>query len=98
MSWNHIIEQHQATFQRDFVACHEPAEREWIIEQVQWAFPQWRKSVVQHAITEVCTHMRQTPRPREAFFRQLQVTLENPARALPTVGGRLFKKSKSNSL
>lgn len=97
MSWNHIIEQHQATFQRNFVACHEPAERQWIIEQVQWAFPQWRKSAVQHAITEVCTHMRQTPRPREAFFRQLQIMLENHARALPTAGTSLFYKSKATN-
>jgi hypothetical protein len=61
MNWTSIDEQHKATFQREYVACHEPYERGWLLENVMMAFPQYRKSVVESAILEVCTAMTANP-------------------------------------
>lgn len=76
MSWNHIIEQHQATFQRDFVACHEPAERDWLLAQVAEVFPQYRKSMIAQALQEACKVIK-APRARKDFMKCLQTCLEN---------------------
>lgn len=76
MSWNHIIEQHQATFQRDFVACHEPAERAWLLAQVAEEFPQYRKSVIAQAVEEACKIMK-APRQRQDFIKCMQTCLDN---------------------
>jgi hypothetical protein len=76
MSWSSISEQHKATFHRDYVACHEPHERGWLVENVLTAFPQYRKSVVEHAIQEVCTAMTATPRKRHEFLEKLKQQLE----------------------
>ena len=82
MSWNNIEKQHQSTFSREYVACHEPAERSWLVEQVIAAFPNWRKSIVERAIQEVCAAMVITPRLRKDFLEQLQHNLEG--RRTPT--------------
>ncbi len=76
MSWSNISEQHKATFHRDYVACHEPHERGWLVENVLTAFPQYRKSVVERAIQEACTAMSTTPRKRPEFLEKLKQQLE----------------------
>lgn len=76
MNWTSIDAQHKATFQRDYMACHEPHERGWLLENVMMAFPQYRKSVVERAILEVCSAMTVTPRMRKEFLEQLQQQLE----------------------
>jgi hypothetical protein len=76
MSWADIDKQHQVSFNREYVACHEPAERSWLVDQVIFVFPQYRKSVVEHAIQEVCTSMTITPRKRKEFLQLLQQHLE----------------------
>ena len=76
MSWSNISEQHKATFHRAYVACHEPHERGWLVDSVLTAFPQYRKSVVEHAIQEVCTAMTATPRKRHEFLEKLKQQLE----------------------
>jgi|GEM_PF-1750742 acyl-CoA reductase-like NAD-dependent aldehyde dehydrogenase len=77
MSWSSISEQHKATFHRDYVACHEPHERGWLVDNVLTAFPQYRKSVVERAIQEACTAMSTTPRKRLEFLERLQQHLES---------------------
>ena len=81
MNWEQLNEQHKATFHREYVACHEPHERSWLVDQVMLAFPQYRKSVVGQAVQEVCTAMTVTPRMRKEFLDQLQQHLEG--RGLP---------------
>lgn len=76
MSWSNISEQHKATFHRAYVACHEPHERGWLVDSVLTAFPQYRKSVVERAIQEVCTAMSTTPRMRPEFLEKLKQQLE----------------------
>ncbi len=76
MSWSDIDKQHKASFNREYVACHEPAERSWLVEQVIFVFPHYRKSVVEQAIQEVCTSMTITPRKRKEFLQLLQQHLE----------------------
>lgn len=76
MNWSDIEKQHKASFNREYVACHEPAERGWLVEQVILTFPQYRKSVVERAIQEVCTSMVITPRKCKDFLLLLQQTLE----------------------
>jgi acyl-CoA reductase-like NAD-dependent aldehyde dehydrogenase len=76
MNWKQLNEQHKATFHRDYVACHEPHERGWLVENVMMAFPQYRKSVVERAIQEVCTAMSATPRKRAEFLDRLQQQFE----------------------
>jgi hypothetical protein len=76
MSWNHIIEQHKATFQRDYVACHEPAERAWLLAQVAEEFPQYRKTAIAQAVQEACK-ITKAPRQRQDFMKCLQTCLEN---------------------
>jgi acyl-CoA reductase-like NAD-dependent aldehyde dehydrogenase len=76
MSWSTINEQHKATFHRDYVACHEPHERGWLVENVLDTFPQYRKSVVERAIQEVCIAMTTTPRKRKEFLEKLEHALE----------------------
>ncbi|MFM9839498.1 MAG: hypothetical protein ACKVOQ_14610 [Cyclobacteriaceae bacterium] len=68
MNWTSIEEQHKATFQRDYVAVG------W--ENVLMAFPQYRKSVVERTIQEVCTAMTAIPRMRKEFLERLQQHLE----------------------
>jgi hypothetical protein len=46
------------------------------VENVLTAFPQYRKSVVEHAIQEVCTAMTATPRKRHEFLEKLKQQLE----------------------
>jgi acyl-CoA reductase-like NAD-dependent aldehyde dehydrogenase len=77
MSWSDLDEQHKTTFHREYVASHEPAERSWLIENILSNFPQYRKSVVENAIQEVCTSMAITPRKRKEFLAKLQQNLEN---------------------
>ncbi|MFM9838182.1 MAG: hypothetical protein ACKVOQ_07955 [Cyclobacteriaceae bacterium] len=76
MNWEQLDTQHKATFHREYVACHEPHERGWLVENVMMAFPQYRKSVVERAIQEVCTAMTVTPRMRKEFLERLQQHLE----------------------
>ena len=76
MNWTAIDKQHKATFHRDYVACHEPHERGWLVQIVLTAFPQYRKSVVERAIQEVCTAMTATPRKRHEFLEKLKQQLE----------------------
>jgi hypothetical protein len=76
MSWSNLDKQHKNTFQREYVACHEPAERSWLVENILSTFPQYRKSVVENAIREVSTSMTITPRKREEFLLKLQQNLE----------------------
>lgn len=76
MSWNQIIEKHQVTFQRDYVACHEPAERAWLLAQIADVFPQYRKSMIGQAVQEACKNMK-APRQRQDFMKCLQNCLEN---------------------
>jgi hypothetical protein len=76
MNWEQLDAQHKATFQREYVACHEPHERGWLVENVMMAFPQYRKSMVERAIQEVCTAMTVTPRMRKDFLGRLQQNLE----------------------
>jgi hypothetical protein len=77
MNWEQLDAQHKATFHREYVACHEPHERGWLLENVMMAFPQYRKSVVERAIQEVCTAMTATPRMRKDFLDRLQQHLES---------------------
>jgi acyl-CoA reductase-like NAD-dependent aldehyde dehydrogenase len=77
INWEQLDAQHKATFQREYVACHEPHERGWLTENVMMAFPQYRKSVVERAIQEVCTAMTVTPRMRKEFLERLQQHLED---------------------
>jgi hypothetical protein len=82
MSWTTIEQQHKTTFHREYVACHEPAERSWLVDNVTLAFPQYRKSMVENAIRKVCAFMSITPRKRKEFLERLQGVLEdNPATA-----------------
>jgi hypothetical protein len=76
MNWNNFNEQHQATFHREYVACHEPAERSWLVDNIKSSFPQYRRSRVENAIEEVCSHMTITPRKRKEFLERLQQNLE----------------------
>jgi acyl-CoA reductase-like NAD-dependent aldehyde dehydrogenase len=76
MNWEQLNEQHRAIFQREYVACHEPHERSWLVEQVLLGFPQYRKSVVERAVQEVCVAMKVTPRMRADFLDRLQQQLE----------------------
>lgn len=76
MNWSDIEKKHKASFNREYVACHEPAERSWLVERVIFAFPQYRKSVVERAIQEVCTSMAITPRKCKDFLQLLQQNLE----------------------
>jgi hypothetical protein len=46
------------------------------VENVLTAFPQYRKSVVERAIQEVCTAMTATPRKRHEFLEKLKQQLE----------------------
>ncbi|MBI3219069.1 MAG: hypothetical protein HYZ44_06135 [Bacteroidetes bacterium] len=76
MEWSKLEEMHKNTFGREYVACHEPHERNWIIDNVIQVLPQYRKSVVEQAVVEVCTSMKVTPRLRKEFFTQLSVALD----------------------
>lgn len=76
MSWSAFSEQHKATFQRDYVTCHEPHERGWLVENVLFTFPQYRKSVIERAIEEVCTAMTTTPSKRKDFLEKLEQAVE----------------------
>lgn len=76
MNWEQLDAQHKTTFHREYVACHEPHERGWLVENVLMACPQYRKSVVERAIQEVCTAMTVTPRMRKEFLEKLQQNLE----------------------
>jgi hypothetical protein len=80
MSWATIEEQHKATFHREYVACHEPHERNWLIENVIQTLPHFRKSVVENAVVQVCTTMKSTPRLRTDFFVRLKLVLEDTKR------------------
>jgi acyl-CoA reductase-like NAD-dependent aldehyde dehydrogenase len=91
LDWEQLDAQHRVTFQREYVACHEPHERGWLVENVMLAFPQYRKSVVERAIQEVCTAMTVTPRRRKEFLERLHQQLESH-RPQKTV---LVKKDKS---
>lgn len=77
MNFTLIDQQHKATFNRDYVACHEPAERDWLVEHVILHFPNFRKSVVEQAIQQVCSSMNITPRKRTEFLDRLKETLES---------------------
>lgn len=77
MNWTNIDDQHKAAFHREYVACHEPHERDWLVENVLMVFPQYRKSMVEHAIGEVCAAMMVTPRMRKEFLERLQQQLES---------------------
>lgn len=76
MEWLKLEEQHKNTFSREYVACHEPHERNWIIENVIHVLPQYRKSVVENAVIEVCSSMKVTPRLRKEFFTRLSIALD----------------------
>lgn len=76
MEWLKLEEQHKIVFDREYVACHEPHERNWLIENAIRVFPQYRKSIVEQAVMEVCTSMKATPRMRKEFFAQLKVALD----------------------
>ena len=76
MNWEQLDAQHKTTFHREYVACHEPHEQGWLVENVAIAFPQYRKSVVERAIQEVCKAMTVTPRMRKEFLERLQQQLE----------------------
>jgi hypothetical protein len=76
MEWLKLEEEHKKTFGREYVACHEPYERNWIIENVIQVLPQYRKSVVENAVVEVCSSMKVTPRQRKEFFTRLSVALD----------------------
>ncbi len=89
MNWEQLNEQHKAVFQREYVACHEPHERSWLVEQVMVAFPQYRKSVVERAVQEVCMAMKVTPRMRTEFLDRLQQQLEKRLEQRVAVDKRL---------
>jgi hypothetical protein len=84
MSWSQLDQQHKETFHREYVACHEPAERAWLVENIIVLLPHYRKSVVENAIQEVCTSMVITPRKRTIFLEKLQRQLETKKVLLTT--------------
>ncbi len=76
-TWEYLEEQHRTSFNREYVACHEPHEFNWLVENVMQVLPHFRKSVVERSIEEVCQAMKNTPRKRAEFFQRLHITLEN---------------------
>jgi hypothetical protein len=58
------------------VACHEPEERKYIIDQIISQFPQFRKTKVEHAVESACLTLP-TPRIRPEFFTCVETKLND---------------------
>jgi hypothetical protein len=68
MSWEEIQKKHKEKYQRTYVACHEPYERDYLIDMIRDCFPNATKDDIEEVINIACK-MLPTPRNSELFMK-----------------------------
>jgi hypothetical protein len=67
MSWNNVDNKHKKKFDRNFVACDEKYEREFIIDSILEEFPYFYREIVEKAVIHCCKKIH-APRERKKFL------------------------------
>jgi hypothetical protein len=67
MSWTNVDDKHKKKYDRNFVACDERYERDYIINTIMEEFPFFNRDSVAKAIDHCCKTIR-PPRPRKDFL------------------------------
>ena len=75
MSWNTVDDKHKKKYDRNFVACDEPYEREWIFTTILEHFPSYKRADVEQA-ADACCKQIPAPRPRTTFLDCVKRKLE----------------------
>ncbi len=73
-SWQSINDKHRKKYDKNFVACDESYERDYIIYLVLSTFPYYTRAEVEQAV-DLCCKTLPAPRPREQFLQCLQKNL-----------------------
>jgi len=81
MAWDKINERHKKKYERNYVSCHEPYEREYMIGLIIEHFPQFRRSTVQQAIDHACKTVS-SPRDIKKFLKCMEEYLSVPHQQL----------------
>ena len=73
MSWTNVDDKHKKKYDRLFVSCEEPYEKEYIINTIMEEFPFLKRESVERAVEHCC---KKIPAPRERG-RFLQCVADN---------------------
>ncbi|MBS1614924.1 MAG: hypothetical protein JST06_02285 [Bacteroidetes bacterium] len=71
MSWNTVDDKHKKKYDRNFVACDEKYERDYIINTILEQFPRLSRASVEAAVDSCCKTIP-APRPRDKFLECLK--------------------------
>ncbi len=75
MSWNNVDDKHKKKYDRNFVACDEKYEREYIVKIIREEFPYYTQQEVEQAVDSCCKSIP-APRPRDKFLECLKGKLK----------------------
>ena len=67
MSWNNVDDKHKKKYDRNFIACDERYEREYIINTILEEFSFMKRESVERAVDHCC-RIIPAPRPRKRFL------------------------------
>ncbi len=81
MNWDPVAEQHKKKYERNYVSCHEPHEKRFVIDLIIKHFPDLRKSKVEQAINQACKTIS-TPCERNVFLKCVEECLGDNAKQL----------------
>lgn len=74
MSWHLIEDKHKKKYNRNYIACHEPDERKYLIDLIIEHFPILRKGKVEQAIENACQNLP-TLHDRKVFLNLVEAGL-----------------------
>ena len=77
MSWQQIDDKHKKKYDRNFIACTEKYERQYVIDLVHEHFPSKAKSTIETAFDSTCRKVGGN-HPRTQFLKELASQLNLP--------------------
>lgn len=79
LNWDKIANDHKQKYERNYVSCHEPYERDYMIALIIGHFPNLRRSKVERALEHACK-MVSTPRDMKVFLACAKEYLDEVSR------------------
>jgi hypothetical protein len=78
MSWQSIDSKHKKKYGRNFVACEEGDEREYVINLIKEILPYYARVDIARAVQSCCQSI-DAPRQRDFFLQCVRQKLEEEA-------------------
>lgn len=78
MTWQIIHNKHKKKYRRNFIACDERNEREYLINLIKETLPYYARMDIVHAV-DWCCHAISAPRQRDEFLGCVRSKLQEEA-------------------